>query len=97
MTTKMIQKFEVGDFRETHKIPIGSDILSVGVNMPKGNIAIYLAVNPEEKEEENRTFWVVSHGRSIPHDSLLIGSVVQDGMNLHLFELFNRHNRKILH
>lgn len=92
----MIQKYEVDDFRQTHTVPYGSDFLSVMINRPKGNIALYFAVDPKEEEFVTRTFWIVSIGRTIPNDSNFMGSFEQEGMNFHIFELLNRNGKKII-
>ena len=92
---KMIHKYKVSDFRQTYTIPKDSDFISV-VLAPKGDIALYFAVDPKVTELDTRTFWVVATGRMIPHDSKFLGTVEQDGLNLHVFELFNRHERKVL-
>ncbi len=93
---KMVHKYEVEDFRQTYPIPLNSDFLSVGKDYKKGNIALYFAVDPAEKKTETRSFWLVSVGRTIPNDSKYYGTIAQDGMNYHLFELLNRHLRKVI-
>ena len=93
MTQRMIHKYLVKDFRETHRMPIGSVFLSVSVD-PQLNIALYLAVDPEEKAQETRTFWVVYTGRTVPDDSMFLGTIQSDDLMLHVFELFNRHKPK---
>jgi hypothetical protein len=92
---KMVNKYIVHEFRQTYTIPKGSDFLSISLD-PQGNISLYFAVDPEVKETDTRTFWIVHTGRSIPDDSDFIGTFEKEDLMFHAFELLNRHSRKTI-
>ena len=91
----MIQKYVLSSIRETHSMPKDADFLSVSAD-PHNRISLYFGIDPEITERETRTFWMVALGRTIPHDSNFLGTIEQDGINYHVFELLNRHERKTI-
>ena len=93
--SRVIHKYLMQDLRATHRMPLGSQFLSVSKD-PQSNVAMYFDVDPDEKQEETRTFWGVFTGRPVQDDSLFMGTLMTDGLMVHVFELFNRHLRKTI-
>ena len=71
-------------------LPKGAKILSFGVP-PEGGYAVWVLINPEENEIEQRHFRLAGTGHLLDEERLqFIGtSLIEESLVFHLFEVLN--------